>query len=133
MHTSCSKMEGNLSLFGFMISGHLIALLQSKPLQTNQENCAWPMCHTVKCRRKNIKCIRKGSSMVYRCILRIYQMDNTCTSFITFICQNKKKCSKVFNNIECSRVSLDQARDFFGMTDTLGLKSHIYMGILLLR
>lgn len=73
--------------------------------------------------------------MVYRCILRIDQMDNTCTSFITFICQNKKKCSKVFNNIECTRVSLGQARDFFGMTDTLirGLKSHIYMGILLLR
>ena len=76
------------------------------------------MCHTVKCGRKNIKCIRKGSSMVYRCILRIYQMDNTCTSFITFICQNKKKCSKVFNNIKCSRVSLDQARDFFVFTYT---------------
>ena len=32
---------------------------------------------------------------------------------------SKQKCSKVFNNIECSRVSLGQARDFFGMTDTL--------------
>ena len=69
--------------------------------------------------------------MVYRYIAN---QSNGQHKLYYFYLSNKKS-SKVCNHVECSKVSLGQARDFFGMTDTLfrGLKSHIYTGILFLK